>query len=225
MSHLHTNEPSEPASILIMDDIARNIQVLASVLDKAGYRVAAATDGRQALAMLTSVLPDLVLLDVMMPGLDGFQVCRRIKESAEAGHVPVILLTARTAAEDLLTGFQAGAVDYVTKPFNTKELLARVRTHVMLKKARDTRKQLIAQLRDALARVRTLSVLFPICPHCKKVRTDQGYWQRVEEYVASQCQALFSHGICPECLFKHYPEYAAEIRRSEVNELGREEEE
>jgi PleD family two-component response regulator len=219
MSHAQSDNPCEAASILIVDDIARNIQVLANVLDKAGYSVAAASDGRKALAMLASVLPDLVLLDVMMPGLDGFEVCRRIKASAETSRIPVILLTARTSAEDVLTGFQAGAVDYVTKPFNTKELLARVRTHIMLKKARDTRNQLIAQLRDALTRVRTLSGLFPICPHCKKVRTDQGYWQQVEEYVSTQCQAFFSHGICPECLARHYPEYVAEIRCFEKKNL------
>jgi PleD family two-component response regulator len=217
MSKTHSNDPSKPASIMIVDDIARNIQVLASVLDKAGYRVAAAANGRQALAMIEPLSPDLVLLDIMMPEIDGFEVCRRIKASAAISHIPVILLTARTDAEDVLTGFRAGAVDYITKPFNTKELLARVRTHVLLKKARDTNGQLIADLQEALAHVRTLSGLIPVCPDCKKVRTDKGFWQQVEDFVSTQCNAAFSHGICPECLIKHYPEYASIICSTKKN--------
>ncbi|MEJ2037622.1 MAG: response regulator [Desulfosarcinaceae bacterium] len=207
MNDLRDSRPNNspaPASILIVDDVSRNIQVLARVLDDDGYLVAAAASGKQALAMIPSVVPDLVLLDVMMPELDGFEVCRRIKASTQTSQIPVILLTARTDPEDILTGMKAGAVDYITKPFNRNELMARVRTHVLLKKARDKRGQLIDELRDALARVRKLSGLLPICPYCKKVRSDQGYWQRVEEYVTEQCDAYFSHSICPECVTKHY---------------------
>lgn len=213
-------QPHEPASILTVDDIPANIQVLAKILDQAGYRVSAASNGEQALAMISTVVPDLVLLDVMMPGLDGFEVCRRIKSSMQTRHIPIILLTARTATEDVVTGLKAGAVDYITKPFNKSELLARTLTHIKLKKARDKREALIAQLKDALARVRKLSGLLPICPTCKKVRSDKGYWQRVDEYVSNQCDAHFSHGICPECMLEHYADFIPPERYAEYQKLG-----
>ena len=98
-------------------------------------------------------------------------------------------------------------MDYITKPFNKNELLARTRTHVSLKKARDKRATLITRLKEATANVRKLSGLLPICPHCKKVRNDQGFWQQVEDYVSARCDTSFSHGICPECMEKHYGQY------------------
>ncbi len=205
------NEVIDHPSILLVDDTARNIQVLAAVLDKAGYKIAAASNGQQALDMIEGVAPDLILLDVMMPGMDGFEVCRKIKKSAAMPDIPVIMLTARTAPEDVSTGFQAGAVDYVTKPFNTKELLARVRNHVRLKIARDTRSRQIAELKAHMSQIHALSGLLPICSHCKKIRSDEGYWQQLEVYISDHSDAEFTHGICPECINTHYPEYKAEL--------------
>lgn len=123
--------------ILIVDDIPQNLQVLAGILRKKSYKIAIASDGEQALEMLNSVCPALILLDVMMPGIDGFEVCRRLKESDTHRDIPVIFLTARTNTDDIVKGFDLGAVDYITKPFNGIELLARVRTHLALKFARE----------------------------------------------------------------------------------------
>lgn len=119
-----------PETILIVDDIAQNLQVLGQVLSQEGYRVAVATSGMQALDVVQKVTPDLILLDVMMPEMDGYETCRKLKQIPEMSHVPIIFLTARNSTEDIVSGFEVGAVDFVSKPFINVELLARVRTQV-----------------------------------------------------------------------------------------------
>jgi len=131
---------SATGRILVVDDTPANIQVLSSTLKTNGYQVSVATNGKQALAVLARIRPDLILLDVMMPELDGFETCRLLKASSDWDDIPIIFLTGKTDVEDIVKGFKAGAVDYVAKPFNTHELLARVNTHLTL-----------AQLRCALA--------------------------------------------------------------------------
>ncbi len=122
----------QKALILIVDDVPKNLQVLGSILKKEGYRISAATNGMQALKLATEMLPNLILLDINMPEMDGFEVCTKLKGSNTTKDVPVIFLTARTETEDIVKAFQTGAVDYVTKPINTSELLARVKTHLEL---------------------------------------------------------------------------------------------
>ncbi len=123
--------------VLIVDDVPQNLQVLRSTLSKEGYRIAAANNGEVALRYLQKKRPDLILLDVMMPVINGFDVCRQIKEQEHLRDIPIIFLTARTEKEDVLEGFEAGGVDYVTKPFNMAELLSRVKTHLDLKGTQD----------------------------------------------------------------------------------------
>ena len=183
--------------ILIVDDNPKNIQVLGGILRKE-YNLGIATDGKQAIEMVEKIHPDLILLDVMMPEMDGYEACGKIKKS-EHSKIPIIFLTARTETEDIVKGFDVGAQDYVTKPFNTAELLARVHTHVELKKARDARESLIKDLENALSEVKQLSGLLPICSYCKKIRDDEGYWEQLEGYVSKRSEAQFSHGICPDC--------------------------
>ena len=124
--------------ILVVDDITKNLQVVGTVLRNQGYKVMAAASGAEALKCVRTQLPDLILLDLMMPEMDGLEVCRRLKSDSTTSQVPVIFLTASNEMEHLVNGFEVGAVDYVTKPFNPPELLARVRTHLELKHARDT---------------------------------------------------------------------------------------
>lgn len=128
---------SDKGLILVVDDVPQNLQVLRSTLQKEGYRIAAANNGQVALRYLQKEVPDLILLDVMMPEINGFEVCREIKSQKIFQDVPVIFLTARTEVEDVISGFDAGGVDYITKPFNMAELLMRVKTHMELKQARD----------------------------------------------------------------------------------------
>ncbi len=123
--------------ILIVDDIQKNIQVLGVILEKQNYQVSVAMNGQQALKQVQRVIPDLILLDVMMPEMDGFETCRNLKCDPATRDVPIIFLTAKVEVDDIVKGFELGAVDYVTKPFNHTELLARVKTHLQLKMARD----------------------------------------------------------------------------------------
>lgn len=139
---------SDKGLILVVDDVPQNLQVLRSTLQKEGYRIAAANNGQVALRYLQKEVPDLILLDVMMPEINGFEVCREIKSQDAFKDVPVIFLTARTEVEDVIAGFDAGGVDYITKPFNMAELLMRVKTHMELKQARD---QLLAYTEELKA--------------------------------------------------------------------------
>ena len=118
--------------ILVVDDAPTNIQALAGILRGAGYQLSVATDGHEAMGVLASVRPDLILLDVVMPGMDGFETCRRIKANPAWREIPLIFLTARTETADIVKGFEVGALDYVAKPFSAHELLARVNTHITL---------------------------------------------------------------------------------------------
>lgn len=130
---MNSNDDSTAAfRILLVDDNARNLQLLGHILNGAGYPTAFALDSEKALSMLAGDRYDLVLLDVMMPGMDGFDVCRRMKSNPETREIPFIFLTARTEPEAVVEGFEAGAVDYVTKPFHSRELLARVSTQERL---------------------------------------------------------------------------------------------
>jgi DNA-binding response OmpR family regulator len=136
MSAKKSGEQDErQALILLVDDVPKNLQVLGSMLREKGYKIAAATGGAQALEMALARPPDLILLDVMMPEIDGFKVCEKLKTSIETKDIPIIFLTASTESESVVKGFECGAVDYVTKPFNKGELLARVTTHLKLQRA------------------------------------------------------------------------------------------
>lgn len=121
--------------ILIVDDIKTNIQLLGSILKDSGYQINVAMDGLKAIETVKIMPPDLILLDVMMPGLDGFETCKCLKANPETKNIPVIFLTAKVEPEDIIKGFKAGAIDYLTKPFNTDELLVRVRTQLDLRRA------------------------------------------------------------------------------------------
>lgn len=137
---------SDPSPfILVIDDQAQNLLILSTTLRGAGYQVAAANSGEKALKILSSRQPDLILCDVIMDDMNGYEVCQRVKANPEMADIPFIFLTAQTENEQLLKGFEAGAVDYVTKPFNPRELLVRAKTHIELKKARDT---IVAHTRD-----------------------------------------------------------------------------
>ncbi|MCP4215902.1 MAG: response regulator [bacterium] len=123
--------------ILIVDDVPKNLQVLGNILREKQYKISVATNGRQALDMAAGLLPELILMDVMMPELDGFEACKLLKKSADTKDIPIIFLTAKTESEDIVKGFGLGAADYVTKPFNKAELLARVGIQLALARARE----------------------------------------------------------------------------------------
>jgi phosphoserine phosphatase RsbU/P len=203
--------PEKTPLVLVVDDVAKNVEVICNILNLENYQISVASDGIKAWNILQRLTPDLILLDIMMPNLDGYSLCRRIKTVEGKKDIPIIFVTARTGREDLVRGFEVGAVDYITKPFNSAELLARVRTHMSLYRARKRNEFLIAELRAALAEVKTLSGLLPICSGCKKIRDDDGYWRQVESYLAAHTDIRFSHAICPSCVRKEYPDLAERI--------------
>jgi signal transduction histidine kinase len=118
--------------ILLVDDIVENLKVLGNIFKNEGFQIAIASNGEAAISIARSKLPDLILLDVQMPGMDGFEVCKTLKNEVQTKDIPILFLTAKTESEDIIKGFELGAVDYITKPFNNNELLARVRTHTEL---------------------------------------------------------------------------------------------
>lgn len=183
--------------ILVVDDTLENIQVLGIVLKKEGYVINVAQDGKTALEMVEKVQPNLILLDIVMPEMDGYEVCRRLKQNPETKEIPVIFLTAKADTESIVAGFETGAVDYITKPFRKQELLARVKTHLELRRSK-------RELEKALEEIKTLKGIIPICASCKKIRDDAGYWNNLEQYIESRSDAAFSHGICPDCAEKLY---------------------
>jgi DNA-binding response OmpR family regulator len=186
--------------ILVAEDQAVSRRILEATLRKWGYEVIAVEDGTQAWeALQAEDAPPLVILDWLMPGMDGIEICRQIRQSPSRRPIYLILLTARGGSEDKVTGLQSGADDYITKPFNHEELRARVQVGIRVLELQGALAQRVRELEEALSRVKTLQGLLPICSYCKKIRNDRNYWQQVEGYISDHSQAQFSHGICPEC--------------------------
>lgn len=149
--------PQKKYEILIVDDIPSNLNFLSEVLHAEGIGVMLATTGGDAIEIARYKLPDLILLDIAMPMMDGYEVCEKLKSEPETRDIPVIFLTARTEPEDILKGFQTGAVDYILKPFNAMELMARVRTHLELRNKTEALKSVNSRLEEEV-RQRTAEI-------------------------------------------------------------------
>ena len=189
-------------SILVVDDTPTNIDLLTLVLNKRNYKVHAAESGAQALERVRTIAPDLILLDIMMPGMDGFETCRRLKINPAFATIPVIFITALDEMRDKLKGFQVGGVDFITKPFQAEEVLARVKAHLTIQKLYKDLAAKNEKLEKTMEEVKTLQGIVPICSMCKSIRDDKGYWQKVEMYVSERVGTRFSHSYCPSCLKK-----------------------
>ena len=131
--------------ILLVDDVPLNIEVLFQTLKLKNYQISMANSGVKALELIPKLQPDLILLDIMMPGMDGIETCRRLKDDESTRDIPIIFITAKTETEDVVAGFKAGGVDYITKPFHLEEVLARVETHLRLRKTLRDKDNLISE--------------------------------------------------------------------------------
>ncbi len=191
--------------ILIVDDEPINIHLLTRAL-QGTYDVYTATNGNDAISQIQETPPDLLILDVMMPGISGFDVCRNIKADERFADIPVIFLTGLDTQEDQLQGLELGGIDYLTKPINFTLLRLRVRNHIALKEQRDLLVRQKRELEAALARVKQLEGIIPICMHCKKIRDDQESWHQLEAYISNHSEAQFSHGMCSDCFSTRYPD-------------------
>jgi DNA-binding response OmpR family regulator len=185
--------------ILTVDDEPVNIQLIKSVLGEE-YDIITALNGHEAIDLIEQYKPDLILLDVMMPDLNGFEVCKIIKADERFADIPVIFLTALDSQGDQLQGLELGGIDYLTKPINFALLKLRVRNHLAMKEQRDLLVRQKKELEAALARVKQLEGIIPICMYCKKIRDDQQSWHQLEAYISNHSEALFSHGMCPDCV-------------------------
>lgn len=185
---------------LIAEDNATTRLLLESTLTEWGYDVTATSDGVEAWHELQrDKAPELILLDWKMPGMDGIEVCRRLRQLPDARTAHVILVTARGGKDDVVAGLEAGANDYITKPFEPSELRARLQAGARIVELQNNLADRVRELEGALARVKQLQGLLPICAYCKKIRDDSNYWQQVEAYISSHSEVQFSHGICPDC--------------------------
>ena len=187
-------------TVLVADDSEINRKLLRSLLTTAGYDVIEAPNGEVALTLLKSATGPLVgLIDWEMPELEGIEVCQKTRALKSTPPFFLILVTVRDSKQDVVAGLQAGANDYITKPFDKTELLARVRIGSQMVELQQALTQHVAELKEALINVRQLSGLLPICSYCKKIRDDQNYWEQVDSYVTKHTEAKFSHSICPQC--------------------------
>jgi len=202
--------------ILIAEDDHISRKILQTILTKQGHDVTAAEDGLKALEALQRETPEILITDWMMPDLDGLQLSRQVRELDLPSYVYIIVLTALTDRQRIIEGLDAGADDYITKPYDKTELMARVKAGERVIRLEKTLREKNAELSDALAQVKQLKGIVPICMHCKKIRNDENYWQQVEEYIHEHSEADFSHSICPECLEEHYPDYAKKKKAREV---------
>jgi PleD family two-component response regulator len=209
-------ELSYKARVLVTDDDPDILLLTTTILEDEGYEILQATSGRQCLRAVRASRPDIVLLDVILPDMAGTEVCQQIKIDSELRNTFVILVSGiRTSSEYQAEGLNVGADGYIIKPISNKEFVARVQAMVRIKRAEDALRQkekeqqdLIRRLQDAFAEIKTLKGFIPICASCKKIRDDEGYWNQLEAYISKHTDAVFTHGICPQCAEK----YKAELK-------------
>jgi two-component system response regulator VanR len=261
-------------NILIVEDSPTQTKFLRLILEKKGYIVDSATNGVKALECIRHKKPNLIITDIIMPEMDGFALCKALKSAPDLKQIPVMLLTSLSDPQDVIKGLQAGADNFLTKPYEDDFLILRIQ-HIFanqelrknwnsnseieimfaeqkyfinsdrmqivdlllstyenavqknneLYKANNALIEIQQQLEQktvdleklnqnllqALAEVKTLSGLLPICAHCKKIRDDDGYWNQIESYMAKRTDVEFTHGICPDCAKKFFPDFASKL--------------
>ncbi len=194
----------EDTHVLIVEDDPMVGEMIEGLLEDIGYTVAGkAIDGLQAIEMTQSLQPDVVLMDIKMPNMDGIEATRHIYESCPT---PVVVLTAHETPKLVEGASAVGVGAYLVKPSNTREMERAIAIAIARFDDLMELRRLNAELQDALAQAKTLSGLLPICSSCKRIRDDEGYWTQLETYIQEHSDILFSHGLCPECAKKLYPE-------------------
>ena len=218
-------EMDRKENILIVDDDESIRRSLTLIFGKKGYKTETAGTGREALEKAQGKSFGLALLDIKLPDVEGVELIAPLK--AMHPDMVVIMITAYASLETAVQALNGGASAYVTKPLNMDEVIANVRETLEkqrlvmenrrllqmvqqqlaeLRQAEEVREKLIRELQNALAEIKTLRGILPICSSCKKIRDDEGYWHQVEVYIRDHSEVEFSYGICPECAKRLYPE-------------------
>ena len=217
------NYSKKDIRVLIAEDDYLVGEMIRGMLLEMGYIIIGqASDGLEATELAQSLQPDIILMDVKMPDMDGLQATRLIHERYPT---PVVVLTAYETSELLQEASAAGVGAYLVKPPNPhdmdraitialarfKDIIELRRLNTELQQRYEERDKLVQELQEALAKVKMLSGMLPICASCKKIRDDQGYWNQIEVYIRDHSEAEFTHGLCPDCARKHYPEYFSDL--------------
>jgi len=199
-------------TVLYVEDDPHAREAASEILKRIVRTVYVAENGKDGLEAYKQCNPDIVITDIRMPVMSGLDMARKIRE--ENSTTQIIMTTAHTDTDYFLAAIDIAVDQYVLKPIGSERLIAAVRRCAdfvlherEIQKYNEEREKLILELQDALAKVKTLSGMLPICASCKKIRDDKGYWKQIEAYISEHSEALFTHGICPECTRKLYPEY------------------
>lgn len=202
------DQPHNTRVMIVEDDFLVS-EMVENMLLQAGFEVVHKAPGAEKIcALIADHKPDVIIMDIEMPGMNGIQAIARIFASCPT---PVVILTAYETSRLVEQASEAGAGAYLVKPPNIHELkrsisiaVARFRDMLKLKQLNQELHRRNQQLQEALAEVKTLKGLLPICASCKKVRDDDGYWQQVEVYIATHTDVIFAHSLCPKCAKKYY---------------------
>ena len=191
--------------VLVADDERAARMTLVFGLEQAGFEVVSVDRGDRAReVMLSDAPPQVLLIDWNMPGMSGPELCRWVRSQSVLESCYLILVTARDTTEDMLEGMASGADDFIRKPFRTPEVVARVRAGRRLAQLQANLATRLVELETALAEVRQLRGLIPICAHCHSIRTESASWQKLEAYIEQHSEAQFSHSVCDACMHKYY---------------------
>ena len=191
---------SSPPRVLIADDDPRTARALTFLLQRHRYSVELAADGRTALDILTGPNPpNLALLDWEMPRLDGLHVVRALRSLRAERYTYLLMITARDEPQDIITAFEAGVDDFLSKPVDSAQLVARMRVGERVLALEKRLAARVSELEHTLNQLRHLKALLPICMYCKKVRDDSDYWHEIDAYIYQHTGTDFSHGLCPTC--------------------------
>lgn len=189
--------------ILVAEDHYVSRHLLERNLQNWGFEVVTAQDGEAATEILeSSEPPSIAIIDWMMPRMDGVEVCQRVRKNRNSPYIYLLMLTAKSQKDEIATGLEAGADDYVIKPFDPDELRARLKVGQRVVELERTLEKRVKDLETALNDVKKLKSLLPICMYCKSVRDDGDYWRQIDEYIYTETGTDFSHGICPTCMAK-----------------------
>ena len=186
--------------LLVAEDDRVTRELFARTIARMGCEATLVDDGGAAWEYLRlTEAPTLAILDWMMPEMDGPDICRRVRAELPLANMYLMIVTARETRGDLIAGLTAGADDYIVKPFDPGELQARLAVGIRVLSLQEKLAHRVSELQTALANVKQLRGLLPICSYCKRIRGDDQYWQQVEGYISEHSDAQFSHGICPAC--------------------------
>lgn len=195
-----------PVKVLLAEDEVVSRRLLEATIRRFGYELAVVDDGLKAWdALSQDAAPAIAVLDWTMPGLDGLEVCRRVRGHERRGYTYILIVTARNAKADVVAALSAGADDFVSKPIDPDELKARLRVGERIIQLEQALAKQVSELKAAAEHVKQLQGMIPICMHCKKIRGQADVWERIETYIEQRSGAKFSHALCSDCLEKHYP--------------------